>query len=140
MKFFLEEHVNDWHCEECMSGVHNQSVVHKSGELPAESRKLPNESRVGVGDWEKIVATGKTKYLTVEEAIKLPLGQKLPYNTFHKRTPRRNSVKYKFDPTIRPRFIDFSSLQNLTPGPLRPLKPQRPANVEIHRKPNLTGQ
>ncbi|XP_042041689.1 uncharacterized protein LOC121787125 isoform X2 [Salvia splendens] len=139
MKFFLEEHVNDWHCEECLSGVHNQSVVHKSGELPAESRKLPNESRVGLGDWEKIVATGKTKYLTVEEAIKLPLGQKLPYNSFHKRTPRRNSVKYKFDPTIRPRFIDFSSLQNLTPGPFRQPKPRRPANVEIHRKPNLTG-
>ncbi|XP_041997872.1 uncharacterized protein LOC121747816 isoform X1 [Salvia splendens] len=139
MKFFLEEHVNDWHCEECMSGVHNPSVVNKSGELPAESRKLPNESRVGVGDWEKIVATGKTKYLTVEEAIKLPLGQKLPYNAFHKRTPRRNSVKYKFDSTIRPRFIDFSSLQNITPGPFRSLKPQRPANVEIHRKPNLTA-
>ncbi|XP_047973337.1 uncharacterized protein LOC125215817 isoform X2 [Salvia hispanica] len=139
MKFFLEEHVNDWRCEECMSGVHNSSVVHRSGELPAESRKLPNESRVGVGDWEKIVATGKTKYLTVEEAIKLPLGQKLPYNAFHKRTPRRNSVKYKFDSTIKPRFIDFSSLQNITPGPFRSLKPRRPANVDIHRKPNLTG-
>ncbi|KAL1566354.1 hypothetical protein AAHA92_01974 [Salvia divinorum] len=144
MKIFLEEHINDWHCEECMSsspssGVHNSPVVHKSGELPAESRTLPNESRVGVGNWEKIVATGKTKYLTVEEAIKLPLGQKLPYNACHKRTPRRRSVKGKFDSTMRPRIIDFSSHQNLSPGPFRPPKPRRPANVEIHRKPNFTG-
>ncbi|XP_057805104.1 uncharacterized protein LOC131020357 isoform X9 [Salvia miltiorrhiza] len=115
MRIPLEEHVNDWHCEECSmsnsptsrlldASKINSSEVRKGGELPAESRKLPNESRVGMGDWEKSVATGKTKYISVQEAIKLSSGEKLPF---------------------------------LSSRPSWPTMPRKPANLEIRKKQKL---
>ncbi|XP_057805098.1 uncharacterized protein LOC131020357 isoform X3 [Salvia miltiorrhiza] len=154
MRIPLEEHVNDWHCEECSmsnsptsrlldASKINSSEVRKGGELPAESRKLPNESRVGMGDWEKSVATGKTKYISVQEAIKLSSGEKLPFlsssNPCLSKTPRRKSGMGKFDSTTRHRKImpDFSSHQNLASGPSWPTMPRKPANLEIRKKQKL---
>lgn len=166
MKNPLEEHVNDWHCEECSISTStpsclleeltepskiNSSELRKGGELPPESQKLPNESRVGTVDWEKSVATGKTKYITAKEVIKLSSGEKILFlsssNTRPSKTPpKRKSEMGKFGSAKRPRnFLpDHSPHRPCASGPFRPPNPRRPANMEIRKmqlqQSKLTGQ
>lgn len=152
MRTVLEELPDDWHCEDCESsskprllascllgelpGVSkiNPPKVRKGGKLRTESRKLPKESRVGSGDWEKMVATGKTKYICVKEAIMLSTGEKKsssPSNfTCHPRT--KIGINKLERTAIRPPVpLNFSSQQDRASGPLRQPKPQRLGNMEI---------
>ncbi|KAH6797302.1 hypothetical protein C2S52_021856 [Perilla frutescens var. hirtella] len=159
MRIPLEERVDDWCCDECGScskpkplsscplgeltdeSKIDSSEVRKGGELRAVTRKLPNESRAGAGDWEKRVPTGKTKYISVKEALMLSTGEKKYFPsssiTCQPKTPRYKSGMCKLDrAAIKPRtvLLNFSSPQNLASEPLRPPKPQRPGNMEIREK------
>lgn len=158
MRIPLEERKEDWCCKECEScsskplssylledltdvSKINSSEVRKGGELRPETRKLPNESRAGAGDWEKMVLSGKTKYICVEEALMLPTGEKKSFPssriTCQPKTARHKSGMCKLDrAAIRPRtgLLDFSSHQNIASEPLRPPKLQRPGNMEIGEK------
>ncbi|KAK4437012.1 hypothetical protein Salat_0035100 [Sesamum alatum] len=157
MRTPLEELIDDWHCEECessskakplascligeipsMSKLTNSVEALKGGEPCGGSRKLLNESRKGSVDWEKKVATGKTKYICVKEAIKLSAGEKkylVPSNTSCRSKPPRPQIGVnKSERTlIRPRTtpLNFSSEQDLASGGLAQSKPQRPGNMEI---------
>lgn len=138
MRTVLEKRVDDWHCQECEKA--NQLEVCKGGELRVESRKLPNESRVGAGGWEKMAPTGKTKYLSVKETLMLASGEKKYFPsssiTNHSKPSQQKSGMSRLDrATIKPRvLLNFSSHQNIALETLRPLKPQRPGNVEIRVK------
>ncbi|XP_011072870.1 uncharacterized protein LOC105157988 [Sesamum indicum] len=158
MRTPLEEHIDDWHCEECESSSKAKSLAscpigefpsvskstnsveaQKGGLLCGGSRKLLNQSRKGSVDWEKKVATGKTKYICVKEAIKLSAGEKkylAPSNiTCHSKPPGPRIGVNKLERTLsRPRTtpLCFSSEQDLASGGLAQSKPQRPGNMEIY--------
>ncbi|KAL6497350.1 hypothetical protein OROGR_029279 [Orobanche gracilis] len=83
MRVPFEEHTYDWRCEECQSPL----ASCRSGEFPRVSRltnsvevqnikKLMYGSRGRSVAWEKMVATGKTKYISAKEAIMLSSGEK----------------------------------------------------------------
>ncbi|KAL0318799.1 UNVERIFIED_CONTAM: hypothetical protein Sangu_2036100 [Sesamum angustifolium] len=153
----LEEHTDDWHCEECESSSKAKSIAscpigefpsvskstnsveaQKGGLLCGGSRKLLNQSRKGSVDWEKKVATGKTKYICVKEAIKLSAGEKkylVPSNiSCHSKPPGPQIGVNKSEGTLmRPRTtpLNFPSEQDLASGGLAQSKPQRPGNIEI---------
>ncbi|KAI3454724.1 hypothetical protein Pfo_011387 [Paulownia fortunei] len=160
MRTLLEEHIDDWRCEECESSSKpkplascllgelpdvpklSNSVEGRNGsELCSESRKLLNDSRGGSHDWERMVATGKTKYICVKEAIMLSSVEKKPFApsniTCHSKPTRPKIGVNKSERTlIRPKTVPllFSSQQNLASGPLRQPKPQRLGNMEISER------
>lgn len=155
MRTLLEKRVDDWHCQECEKAKQlsscqlgdltdvsktNSSEVCKGAELRVESRKLPNESRVSAGSWEKMAPTGKTKYLSVKETLMLSSGAKKYFpsssNNCHSKPSQQKSGLSRLDrAAIKPRMpLNFSSHQNLASESLRPPKPQRPGNVDIRVK------
>ncbi|KAL6584077.1 hypothetical protein OROMI_003366 [Orobanche minor] len=83
MRIPTEEHTDDWQCEECELPL--ASCL--TGELPRVSRltnsvEVRNSKKLMYGSrgrsvaWEKMVATGKTKYISAKEAIMLSSGEK----------------------------------------------------------------
>ncbi|XP_073145177.1 PHD finger-containing protein 6 isoform X2 [Henckelia pumila] len=81
MRARFSEYPDDWRCEECdpsskptFSGLANSSEVRKGAARPLKTRKLPNESKRGLFNWEKKVATRKTKYISINDVIKLSSG------------------------------------------------------------------
>ncbi|KAL3637941.1 hypothetical protein CASFOL_018389 [Castilleja foliolosa] len=141
------EDLNDWRCEECessskqnspayrpteelpcLSKLTNSMEVRSSGEL--DSKKLRN------GSWEKKVATGKTKYITANEAIKLFSGENkslAPANVTQRSKSQRAEVGVKiFERTpIKPRNIPPGfPASGHSPQP----KPQRLGNMEIQER------
>lgn len=145
MKISLEKPVNDWLCEECSFSKPSSPCVHEeSADLPkinsSEVCKGGELQSEGKRNWEKTVATGKTRYISVKEAIKLSSGENrgLPSssNAFHPKSPPRKRGTSRFDAANRrrPESLNFSFLQNLPSGPYQPSKPQGPGNMEIHRK------
>ncbi|KAL8457554.1 hypothetical protein ACS0TY_035425 [Phlomoides rotata] len=136
-RVLLEEFVDGWICGECefsnkpmpeaspllRQGSKSKPVeVGKCHELPAESKKLHNESRVGSGNWEKRVETGKTKYLPVNEAIMLSSGEMSCVNFRwcpKPKQPTRSAIRRKTVP------MNFSSHQDPASGSSKQPKLQR---------------
>lgn len=147
MKIYLEKPINDWLCEECsLSKPSSPCVLEESADWPkitssdSEVCKGVELRSEGRRNWEKIVATGKTQYISVKEAIKLSSGEnRYPpssSNSFHPKSPQRKTGTSRFDAANRrrPELLNFSSLQNLPSGPYQPSKPRGPGNTEIRRK------
>ncbi|KAG8379255.1 hypothetical protein BUALT_Bualt07G0069600 [Buddleja alternifolia] len=93
MRTPLEGDPDDWRCEICestskpkplpsssltggASKLTNPVEVSKGTVLPAERKKLLHGSKKSSIHWEKKVETGKTKYISVKDAIKLSSGEK----------------------------------------------------------------
>lgn len=114
--------------------------VGKSHELPAESKKSHKESRVGSGNWEKRVETGKTKYLSVNEAIMLSSGEKstITFGWCPKPKPPKIGKNIFERPAIRRKTVSFSFLSHQEPASglsqLQQPNLQRVGNAEICRK------
>ncbi|KAL0357446.1 UNVERIFIED_CONTAM: hypothetical protein Scaly_1430300 [Sesamum calycinum] len=155
MKILLEEHSDDWLCEDCESGSEPRSAASTlSRELPSLSRlanivevnngailharakKWLNESRKVSSDSEKKVATGKTKYILAEEAIKLSSGAMKSLSNL-KVSQRSSLLQHKGGnrsrrSSIRPRTEQISfSQQDLYKRASLKLKTQRLGNMEI---------
>ncbi|CAA0826875.1 RING/FYVE/PHD zinc finger superfamily protein [Striga hermonthica] len=138
MRVRIEEHFDEWQCGECESNSKQKPVTNslreqKIDELLLESQKLLNESRSRPFPWEKRVATGKTKYLSAEEAMELSSGQNKSLasasvrhmkNSRNERTP------------VKPRTVPrgFSPKEGPALGHLAQSNPQRPGNAEVHEK------
>ncbi|GER41958.1 RING/FYVE/PHD zinc finger superfamily protein [Striga asiatica] len=138
MRVRIEEHFDEWQCRECESKSKQKPVTnslgeHKIDELLLESQKLLNESRSRPFHLEKRVATGKTKYLSAEEAMKLSSGQNKSLastsvrhmkNSRNERTPvKPRTVPRGFSPKVGPAL-----------GHLAQSKPERPRNAEVHER------
>ncbi|PIN03106.1 hypothetical protein CDL12_24377 [Handroanthus impetiginosus] len=143
MRTLLEEHIDDWRCEECVSrskpkppasspvrespgmSKSNKSVEVRNGDVQhAKSKQLPTESKKGSFNWEKKVARGKTKYISVKEAIMLSSGENkrfVPSNdTSHSKLPRPKIGVGKSDRLpVSPRTD------------LQQSKPERAGNIEV---------
>lgn len=158
MKILLEEHRDDWLCEDCESGSKPRSVastltrelpnlsklansveVHNGATLHAETKKWVNESRKVSSDWEKKVATGKTKYISAEEAIKLSSGAMKSLSNL-KVSPNSSLMQPKggnrsLRSSVRPRteYLSFSQ-QDLDKRRSRQLKTQKLRNMEISER------
>ncbi|KAL0364718.1 UNVERIFIED_CONTAM: hypothetical protein Sangu_0569400 [Sesamum angustifolium] len=155
MKILLEEHSDDWLCEDCESGSETRSAASTlSRELPslsklanivevnngailhARAKKWLNESRKVSSDSEKKVATGKTKYILAEEAIKLSSGAMKSLSNL-KVSQRSSLLQHKGGnrsrrSSIRPRTEQISfSQQDLYKRASLKLKTQRLGNMEI---------
>ncbi|KZV56543.1 hypothetical protein F511_16142 [Dorcoceras hygrometricum] len=94
MRTYLLEYPDDWRCEECgptskltfsvlancepsaptFSQLANCSEVYKGTAQPLKNRKFLNESKGGPFKREKKVATRKTKYLSINDVMKLSSG------------------------------------------------------------------
>ncbi|KAI3463918.1 hypothetical protein Pfo_020581 [Paulownia fortunei] len=157
MRTLIEEHLDDWSCEECESSSKRMSLassltkelpslsklahsveVRNGAALHAESRNLLNESRKVSIDWEKQVASGKTKYICAKEGIILSSGAMNSLSpskvTSHSSLPQpkigvNKSQRSHIWPSSQP--INFSSQHDLDSGPSRQLKTQRLGNMEI---------
>ncbi|XP_073270091.1 PHD finger-containing protein 6 isoform X2 [Primulina huaijiensis] len=75
------EYPDDWLCEDCeqsskptFSQLANCAEVRKGAAQPPKIRKLPNESKRGAFNGEKKIATRKTKYISINDVIKLSSG------------------------------------------------------------------
>ncbi|XP_020551327.1 uncharacterized protein LOC105168837 isoform X1 [Sesamum indicum] len=155
MKILLEEHCDDWLCEDCesvskprsaastlsrelpsLSKLANSVEVNDGAILHARAKKWLNESRKVSSDWEKKVATGKTKYILAEEAIKLSSGAMKSLSNL-KVSQRSSLLQPKGGnrsrrSSIRPltEHISFSQ-QDLYKRASLKLKTQRLGNTEI---------
>ncbi|KAL0421946.1 UNVERIFIED_CONTAM: hypothetical protein Slati_3217500 [Sesamum latifolium] len=155
MKILLEEYRDDWLCEDCESGskqrpaastlsrelpslskLANSVEVNNGAMLHARAKKWLNESRKVSSDWKKKVATGKTKYILAEEAIKLSSGAMKSLSNL--KVSQRSSLlqpkggNKSRTSSIRPRTeqIIFSQ-QDLYKRASLKLKTQRLGNMEI---------
>lgn len=156
MRTLHEEPIDDWLCEECESSSKPKPLVsHQTTELPGtskssnpmearsgselriESRKSLHGTRVGSIPREKMVATGKTKYICVNEAIRLSSGEKNSLSSSNvKRLGPKIGVRQLERTVTRPKTValSFSSQQDLASGSWRQPKPQERGNVEISKR------
>lgn len=170
MLAYSENAPNDWCCEECDidkekkvysspgpenklsegSKVHTAAKIGHSTELPKKPRKFPSGHCI---NWEKEVQTGKTRYLSVEEALGLSSGIKT-YGSLLKITGSSGPVSAKSMATLsgrnfnKPRaqipnsFPEKSTVQRSlgAAGCLKPQNPQKAKITEMTKKPGQSSK
>ncbi|CAA2963274.1 Hypothetical predicted protein [Olea europaea subsp. europaea] len=152
MRNYYEDYPTDWHCDECEPRAESRGDLLRGSELinsgtvchdatrSIKSRTLSNETRRGSLNWEKKVVTGRTKFIPVNEAIKLSSGA--PKITSFKMVTRHSSppllqmgVNLLAKTSIKPQIIPMESSTyrgraKYASGPSQE-KPQRQGNVKI---------
>lgn len=152
MRNYYEDYPTDWHCDECEPRAESRGDLLRGSELinsgtvchdatrSIKSRTLSNETRRGSLNWEKKVVTGRTKFIPVNEAIKLSSGA--PKTTSFKMVTRHSSppllqmgVNLLAKTSIKPQIIPMESSTyrgraKYASGPSQE-KPQRQGNVKI---------